>query len=120
TEAENKLASAGQAYYDKNSDPLFLLEYSASCDPLFIKDNGIEVQLGNTAGLIDVEMGVEVELRIAKYVRDLQEADQYNDVVWSDTIGANEIVRQYQQQQKTLLLLESSGLLDINQLRKNL
>src|SRR5690606_6932159 len=78
-EAQNKLLSAAQAYYDKNSDPLFLLEYSATCDPMFIKQNAVDVQLGNTAVLYDTEMGLNVELRIAKYVRDLQEADKYND-----------------------------------------
>ncbi|TZF81822.1 hypothetical protein FW774_17350 [Pedobacter sp. BS3] len=119
-EAQNKLAAAGNAYYNQNSEPAFLLEYAATCDRLFIKQNAVDVQLGNTATLYDGDMGLNVELRIAKYTRDLQDENNYTEVVWSDTIGANEIVRQYQQQQKTLQLLESSGLLDINQLRKNL
>lgn len=120
TAAENKLAAAAWAYYNPNSDPLSLLQFSASCDPLFIQQNAVDIQLGNTATLLATDMGLSVELRIASYRRDLQDERKYTDVAWRDTIGANEIVRQYAQQQKTLQLIESSGLLDINQLRKSI
>ncbi|QNK63944.1 hypothetical protein H7F33_05480 [Pedobacter sp. PAMC26386] len=120
TAAENRLQIAGRAYYDKNSNPDFLLSYSAKCDRLFIKQNNVQVVLGNTAVIHDEEMGLNPEVRIASYVRDLQDRSLYESVEWSDTIGASEIVRQYAQQQRTLQLIESSGILDINQIRKNI
>ncbi len=120
TDGENRLLNAGQTYYDQNSDPKFLLAYSAKCDRLFIKQNQIEVQLGNTAIINDPDMGLNTEVRIASYTRDLQDRNLYDEVEWADTIGPNEIVRQYAQQQRTLKLIESSGLLSSDQLRKNI
>lgn len=118
--AEARLLAAGQNYYDNNSEPKFLLSYSAKCDKLFIRENNIQVILGSTAIIADTDMGLDVDVRIASYVRDLQERDLYDEVEWSDTIGANEIVRQYAQQQRTLQLIENSGILDVNQIRKNI
>ncbi|WP_017258393.1 phage tail protein [Pedobacter arcticus] len=120
TAAEQLLKDTAQIHYDKGSDPKFQLAYSAVTDTLFMKANNIDVVLGTTAILLDNQIGINSELRIAKYTRDLQNPDLYTNIVWSDTIGANEIIRQYQQQKRTLQLLESSGLLDINQLRKNI
>lgn len=120
TNEENKLSVNGWAYYNENSDPKFLLAYSATCDPLFIGQNNIAVTLGNTAVLSDADFAVNTELRISKYTRDLKNPDLYPSLEWSDTIGANEIIRQYQQQKKTLQMLESSGLLTPDQMRKNL
>lgn len=120
TEAQTKLQAEAQNYYDKNSDPKFLLSYSANIDTIFAKQNGIDLALGNTAVLVDADMGINTELRIAGYERDLQEADSYTNVEWADVIGANEITRQYLQQQKTLKMLESSGMLEPAQLRRAL
>lgn len=120
TDAENRLLAAAWEYYNQNSEVANLTEYSASVDRMFIKANNIDVVLGNTAILHDEEMGFTTELRIAKYTRNLQDEFDYSEVVWKDRISSNEIVRQYQQQQKTIQLLESSGLLSVEQMRKSL
>lgn len=117
--AEAKLLAAAQAYYNKNSDPSLNFAYSVDCDPIWFKQQNVNVVLGNTVVIYDVDLGINGEIRIAGYKRDLQTPSKY-ELEISDSIGASEIVRQYAQQQRTLQLIESSGLLDINQIRKNI
>ncbi|RAJ35385.1 phage tail protein [Pedobacter cryoconitis] len=117
--AENRLNQAALAYYEKNSDPVLNFAYTIDCDPIWFKKLGVKVTLGNTVVITDTDMGINGEIRIAAYKRDLQSAYKYEFEV-TDSIGANEIIRQYAQQQRTLQLIESSGLLDINQIRKNI
>lgn len=117
--AENRLNQAALAYYEKNSDPVLNFAYTIDCDPIWFKKLGVQVTLGNTVVITDTDMGINGEIRIAAYKRDLQSAYKYEFEV-TDSIGANEIIRQYAQQQRTLQLIESSGLLDINQIRKNI
>jgi hypothetical protein len=117
--AENRLNQAALAYYEKNSDPVLNFAYTIDCDPIWFKKLGVQVTLGNTVIITDTDMGINGEIRIAAYKRDLQSAFKYEFEV-TDSIGANEIIRQYAQQQRTLQLIESSGLLDINQIRKNI
>lgn len=117
--AEAKLLAAAQAYYAKNSDPSLNFAYSVDCDPIWFKQQNVTVVLGNTVVIYDADLGINGAIRIAGYKRDLQIASKY-ELEISDSIGASEIVRQYAQQQRTLQLIESSGLLDINQIRKNI
>ncbi|MET4142778.1 phage tail protein [Pedobacter sp. UYP1] len=117
--AENRLNQASSTYYEKNSDPTLNFAYTIDCDPIWFKQLGVQVTLGNTVLITDTDMGINGEIRIAAYKRDLQSAFKYEFEV-TDSIGANEIIRQYAQQQRTLQLIESSGLLDINQIRKNI
>lgn len=117
--AENRLNQAALTYYEKNSDPTLNFAYNIDCDPIWFKQLGVKVTLGNTVMITDTDMGINGEIRIAAYKRDLQSAFKYEFEV-TDSIGANEIIRQYAQQQRTLQLIESSGLLDINQIRKNI
>lgn len=117
--AENRLKQAALTYYEKNSDPALNFAYTIDCDPIWFKQLGVKVTLGNTVTITDTDMGINGEIRIAAYKRDLQSAFKYEFEV-TDSIGANEIIRQYAQQQRTLQLIESSGLLDINQIRKNI
>ncbi|SUJ26558.1 Uncharacterised protein [Sphingobacterium spiritivorum] len=117
--AESKLLAAAQAYYAKNSDPSLNFTYSVECDPIWFRDQNVNVLLGNTVIIFDNDLGINGEIRIAAYKRDLQIPSKY-ELEISDSIGANEIIRQYAQQQRTLQLIESSGLLDINQIRKNI
>lgn len=117
--AEAKLLAFAQAYYNKNSDPALNFAYSVDCDPIWFAQQNINVVLGNTVIIYDADLGINGEIRIAGYKRDLQTASKY-ELEISDSIGASEIIRQYAQQQRTLQLIESSGLLDINQIRKNI
>lgn len=117
--AENRLNQVALAYYEKNSDPTLNFAYNIDCDPIWFKQVGAKVVLGNTVMITDTDMGINGEIRIAAYKRDLQSTYKYEFEV-TDSIGANEIIRQYAQQQRTLQLIESSGLLDINQIRKNI
>ncbi|RQO78116.1 hypothetical protein DBR40_09200 [Pedobacter sp. KBW01] len=116
--AEAQLFAAAQAYYNKNSDPKLNFSYAVTCDPIWFKEQNVNIVLGNTVVIYDADLGINGQIRIAGYKRDLQIPSKY-ELEISDSIGVSEIVRQYAQQKRTLQLLESSGLLDINQIRKN-
>ncbi|ADY51511.1 hypothetical protein Pedsa_0939 [Pseudopedobacter saltans DSM 12145] len=116
-DAQNRALAAGQAYLDKYKNVQY--EYGASLTPIWVKQNNPNIVLGYTVQIVDADMGIDKEIRIVGYTRDLQEPNTY-DLELGDTISISEIVRQYAQQERILYAIQTAGLLDPEQMRKNL
>src|SRR5690606_31021201 len=70
--------------------------------------------------ILEPDLNIDKELRISGYVRDLQEPALYTDFKLSEKLKPAEIIRQYAQQERILLAISTAGLLDPEQMRKNL
>lgn len=115
---QNKLLAAGSAYLEDNKDDKH--EYSANLTPIWVKETNPNIRLGYTVRILEPDLNIDKELRIAGYVRDLQESALYTDFKLGEKLKPSEIMRQYAQQERILYAIQTSGLLDPENMRKNL
>ncbi|WP_181127822.1 hypothetical protein, partial [Parapedobacter indicus] len=118
TDAESRLLAAGQSYLDENKVDRH--EYSAELTPLWVLQNAPNLRLGYTINIKDAELGIDKDLRIAGWQRDLQQPAKYTGLKLTERIKPSEIARQYAQQERILYAIQTAGLLDPDQMRKNL
>ncbi|PPK98223.1 hypothetical protein CLV26_1221, partial [Parapedobacter indicus] len=118
TDAESRLLAAGQSYLDENKVDRH--EYTAELTPLWVLQNEPNLRLGYTINIKDAELGIDKDLRIAGWQRDLQQPAKYTGLKLTERIKPSEIARQYAQQERILYAIQTAGLLDPDQMRKNL
>lgn len=81
--AEALLLSSAKDYLDIKSTPN--VTYSVVCNPLFFKANPIPVVLGQTVGIVDAALGINRQIRITAYTRNLRNPALYT-MTLSDTV----------------------------------
>ncbi|WP_425628884.1 phage tail protein [Cellulophaga lytica] len=81
--AEATLETKTQEYLDQNSTPR--VTYALEIDEKYIRDNGINLQIGNIVTAIDTDLGVNAAIRVTEVSYPLVNQAQVSAVI-SDTI----------------------------------
>lgn len=90
TAAEQALLVDGQNYLDQNSGGRF--NYTLTTDPFHFERTSTTLQLGKYIGLISTEFGINGNIRIVGYSRDIQHPYQYSSVEVSEVTQINPVV----------------------------
>lgn len=109
TANENRLLEAGNNYLINNNTDKFT--YRASLSPIWVKELSPLIDLGYTVVLKDIERGIDQNIRISAYTRDLQEDYRYTSFTLSDTIAVSNYAKEYARQTKVTQAI-NSGILD--------
>lgn len=115
--AEARLLAAGQEYYDKYKFDQY--QFTVMLTPIWVKEQNPNIDLGHTLNLTNVALDIDKNTRIAGYTRDLQNEYAY-ELELSDELTIAEVVRQFAQQERILYAIQTAGLLDPEQMRRNL
>jgi hypothetical protein len=122
TEAESKLAEAGEEYYTQNSQPQ--VQYGLTIDENFIKQfagNLTVVNLfavGDYIPVQDADMGVDKSVRITGFTRDLLKPYRYS-ITLGDSVTKSAYVRQIADQKTIDQIIEINNLADPSKARRN-
>lgn len=81
--AEALLKAEAIKYLNENSSPK--LTYSVVCNPIFFKQNGIVISLGQTVGIKDAELDIDRQIRITGFTRNLRNPSLFT-MTLSDTV----------------------------------
>lgn len=73
--AEAELQQRANDWIDEQV--LAQLQYSVVCNPLYFKSHGINPKLGDSVTLIDTAMGINEQLRVVKFTRNLRQPSVY-------------------------------------------
>jgi hypothetical protein len=85
TAAEGRLLDNGQDYFDLNSPPK--VTYSIPPDQFYFERNNIEFVLGDYVSVKDLDLGIDKNIRVTSYSRDLHNKYKYTQpVIVSDTV----------------------------------
>src|SRR5690606_14471077 len=68
--AEEKLKNEAQVWLDQNS--VRKVKYTAPTDPLYLKQNNIQINLGDYVNIQDVEAGINSDIRVTGKIVQLQ------------------------------------------------
>ncbi|GAA4341558.1 hypothetical protein GCM10023149_53930 [Mucilaginibacter gynuensis] len=91
TAAENELQAKAQEYLDKRKVPP--AAYSVVCDPLDFKRRNIVIQLGNYVRFKEPALGLDANIRIIGFTRDVQ-----NKFKYTLELAQNDVIATYLQQ----------------------
>lgn len=86
--AEQELRDRAQALLDQTSEAQ--MAYQVVMDPVYIKNKGISISIGDKVWLVDSELQVNRPIRITSTTRDIVNEFQYQ-VELSDTVSAGTI-----------------------------
>lgn len=103
TVAESALLAKATAYLADYSNPVVV--YSVDADPKVFKDNTIVITLGDYIHFTDTDFGLDADIRIVGFTRDLQIPSKYT-IDLTEVINIQKIVRQavdQENQAKTLV-----------------
>jgi hypothetical protein len=115
--AQERLLANGQEHLSKNGIPKFT--YDLPPDHFFFERNSTLLTLGDTVHVKDLDLGLNRDIRIVGYVRDLHDEFKYTSMILSDTAPMASIVRQYAEAEKTKKALEAGKVYDIQRSRSN-
>src|SRR6185437_13112601 len=79
-DAEAQLRVAAQAYLDSNGPAK--VTFPVACNPLYFKANNIQLELGKTYSLVESGMGINREIRVIGYTRNLR-----NPFIYTPTLA---------------------------------
>lgn len=86
--AELELSTRAQALLDQASEPQ--LSYQVVLDPVYIKNRGLTLSIGDLVWLVDTELQVNRRIRIVSTTRDIVNEYQYQ-VELSDSVSAGKL-----------------------------
>ncbi|MGZ3753576.1 MAG: phage tail protein [Mucilaginibacter sp.] len=90
-EAEAKLLVAAKAYM-KNYGPA-KLQYPVGCNPIYFKENALELKLGYTYRLIEPAMNIDKQSRVVSYTRNLRNPWLYKATLADKAIPMPAIIK---------------------------
>lgn len=105
--AEAKLLAVGLELLDSGKVDTY--NYGASLTPKWVRTNSPTINLGNLVHIEDVPMGIDVDLRIIGYTRDLQEPYRYGIEVGT-VAEVSQLVKDATEQSAVNNAVTSSGL----------
>lgn len=88
TAAEQELLDKAQAWLDVNSEPR--VQYAITVDPVYLRNKVIQPDTGNLVYIMDDELKISRQIRIASFTRSFENMFDYQLVV-SDEIASNPI-----------------------------
>ncbi|WP_262246952.1 phage tail protein [Parapedobacter soli] len=106
---EAKLQDIGEQYLEDYKVSHY--NWSASLKPKYVLEDAVELVLGNTVRIVDTPLGVDTDIRISGFTRDLQEPYRY-EVSLSNIITVSELVSQRNAQDRLAYTIQRSGLAD--------
>lgn len=68
--AEAALLAQAQQYLNDNCEPKY--KYEVVCDPVYFKRNNIGIKLGQTVGLIDQNLAININIRVFGLTRNIR------------------------------------------------
>lgn len=89
--AEAQLHAAAQAYLNTNGPAK--VTFPIACNELYFKANNIELQLGKTYTLVEPGMGINREIRVVGYTRNLRKPFRYKPDLADKVIPQPAIVK---------------------------
>ncbi|WP_295794900.1 phage tail protein [Mucilaginibacter sp.] len=89
-DAEAELQERAQAYLDANCNPI--VSYQVDCDPLDFKRKNTILKLGNYVPVQDDDLGLDANLRITSFTRDLQVTWLFKPEL-SETVAVSPVVQ---------------------------
>jgi len=99
TEAETELRDGrGWPYLNQNCVPRVM--YAVEPDRIFFLENGVLLNLGDYANVVDEPLRVDINPRIVSYDQDLHEETYYPRIELSENVQIPAIVRQYAAQEQ--------------------
>lgn len=115
--AEAELYAKALADLTDNSDPW--VTYNLLPDPLHFKRKSIVLTLGDYIRLKDDDLGIDSDIRVVSYKKDLQDYFKYTDIELATVVAISSFVREYANQQKAQRLIAYNRLTDVNLVRRN-
>lgn len=106
---EAKLQDIGEQYLEDYKVSHY--NWSASLKPKYVLEDAVELVLGNTVRVVDTPLGIDTNIRISGFTRDLQEPYRY-EVSLSNIITVSELVSQRNAQDRLAYTIQRSGLAD--------
>jgi hypothetical protein len=116
-DAQNRLLAKGQEHMAKNGVPKFT--YDLPPDHFFFERNSTLLTLGDTVHVKELDLGLDSDIRIIGYTRDLHDVYKYSTMLISDITPMATIVRQYTEADKTKKAMAANKLNDIQRARAN-
>lgn len=109
TAQENKLKGLGESYLEDYN--VSRHDWGCRVKPKYVIEEEVEIVLGSIVNIKHAALGVDHNIRVSGYVRDLQEPYQY-DVSLSNIITISELVRQRNATDQLSSTITRSGLSD--------
>ena len=117
TDAENRVLAKGQEYFDAQSVPR--VAYDLPPDPFYFQRHDIELELGDSVNVKDVELLLDKDIRTYRYSRDLHDKYKYDNLKVSDMPIGSPYIRAIAAAQKTNKALAISQVNNIARARAN-
>lgn len=83
-DAEAQLLIAAQAYLNLYGPPQ--VNYPVDCNPLYFKAKNIQLKLGYTYLLLDTATGINRQIRLVEFTRNIREPYKYSSLTLSDIV----------------------------------
>jgi len=117
TDAENRLRIAGQDYFDQYSPPR--VAYDVPPDPFYFERNNITLPLGDYVNVKDTDIGIDKDIRVNSFERDLHDPYKYPVLRISDLALGSGYVRQIYEAEKVTKALNIAQINNIQRSKQN-